>query len=179
MFQTQMSYMKKNYRMRICSPLPIVLLAATTLSFVGCGDASIAPVSGKVTLDGAPVAGIRLVFSPILKEGQNVPGPWSSGLTNEAGDYSLETRHKDNGAVVGTHTVVFVYDDRDNLGKYQENLREAKQDGDQASMDAAQKNIDNYKAVKKTRPRAPYDNYSEKFEVPLGGTAEANFQLPE
>ena len=92
---------------------------------------------------------------------------------------SLETRYKDNGAVVGTHTVVFVYDDRDNLGKYQENLREAKQDGDQASMDAAQKNIDNYKAVKKTRPRAPYDNYSEKFEVPLGGTAEANFQLPE
>ena len=85
----------------------VFAIAITTLA--GCGDSSIAPVSGKVTLDGAPVAGIRLVFSPVLIEGTDA-GPWSSGLTNEAGEYSLETRHKDVGAVVGEHTVSFVYD---------------------------------------------------------------------
>ena len=122
--------MKKIPPVTTCSPLSIVLLAATALSFVGCGDESIAPVSGKVTVDGEPVAGIRLVFSPILKEGKSDPGPWSSGLTNEAGEYSLQTRHEDEGAIIGTHTVAFVYDDRDNIYKYQERLRDAKRAGD-------------------------------------------------
>lgn len=171
--------MKKIHPVKTCSPLSIVLLAATTLSFVGCGDASIAPVSGKVTFDGEPVAGIRLVFSPILKEGKSDPGPWSSGMTNEAGEYSLQTRHEDEGAIIGTHTVAFVYDDRDNIYKYQEHLREAKREGDQAAADASQKDIDNYKALQKSRPQAPSNKYTEKFEVLPGGTTEANFQLPE
>ena len=157
--------MKKIPPVTTCSPLSIVLLAATALSFVGCGDASIAPVSGKVTVDGEPVAGIRLVFSPILKEGKSDPGPWSSGLTNEAGEYSLQTRHKNEGAIVGTHTVAFVYDDRDNIYKYQERLRDAKREGDQATADAAQKDIDDYKALQQIRPKAPSNKYTGKFEV--------------
>lgn len=169
--------MKKTYSMRICNPLTIALFTAT-LCFAGCGDSSIAPVSGKVTLDGAPVAGIRLVFSPILSEGKNDPGPWSSGLTNESGDYSLETRYKDEGAVVGQHTVSFVYDDIGNIITYQELLREAKHAGDQAAMDAAKKDIADYKARQKSRPKAAGD-YTEKFDVPAGGTTAANFELPE
>ena len=153
----------------------VFAIAITTLA--GCGDSSIAPVSGKVTLDGAPVAGIRLVFSPVLTEGTDA-GPWSSGLTNEAGEYSLETRHKDAGAVVGQHTVSFVYDGVTHIDTYKELLREAKQAKDQAAIDAAKKEIAKYNEAQKTRPKAA-GSYTEKFEVPSGGTTEANFELPE
>lgn len=158
--------------------LATVLVATAILTFVGCGDSSIAPVSGKVTWDGEPVGGIRLVFSPILLEGETDPGPWSSGLTNSAGEYSLQTRYKDTGAVVGEHSVAFVYDDIGNIDTYKELRREAKQEGDQAGMAAAQKNIDEFNARQKTRPKSSGD-YTENFTVPAGGTNEANFELPE
>ena len=158
--------------------LAAVGFALGIINLVGCGDASIAPVSGKVTWDGEPVAGIRLVFSPILHKGQTDAGPWSSGLNNEAGEYSLETRHKDVGAVVGEHTVSFVYDDVTHIDTYKELLREAKQAKDQAAIDAAKKEIAQYNEAQKTRPKAS-GNHTEKFEVPSAGTTEANFELPE
>ena len=159
--------------------LTIVLFGIAILSFAGCGDSSIAPVSGKVTVDGEPVEGIRLVFSPIQIEGQENPGPWSSGLTNSAGEYTLVTRYKDSGAAVGQHTVAFVYDDMSNIEGYKELRREAKQEGDKAAFEEAQKNIAEYEARQKTRPKSSGDDYTETFEVPSGGTSEANFDLPE
>ena len=158
--------------------LTIVLLGVTILSLAGCGDSSIAPVSGKVTVAGEPVEGIRLVFSPKLIDDEKNPGPWSSGLTNSAGEYTLETRYKNSGAVVGKHTVAFVYDDVDNIFLYKERRREAKGDGDQAAFAAAQKDIDDYLARQKARPKSAGD-YTETFEVPAGGTTEANFDLPD
>lgn len=158
--------------------LTIVLLSIAILSSAGCGDSSIAPVSGKVTVDGEPVEGIRLVFSPRLVGDEKDPGPWSSGLTNSAGEYTLETRYKDKGAVVGNHTVSFVYDDVDTIVTFKELYREARQEGDQAGMAAAQKDIEAYEARQKTRPKSSGD-YSENFEVPAGGTNEANFDLPD
>lgn len=159
--------------------LTIVLLGIAFLSFAGCGDSSIAPISGKVTVAGKPVEGIRLVFSPVLVEEGEDPGPWSSGLTNSAGEYTLKTRYKDNGAVVGKHTVAFVYDDIGNINTFKELLREAKQEGDQAAFEAARKNIADYEARQKTRPKSSGDGYKEKFVVPSGGTNEANFDLPD
>ena len=156
----------------------IVLFGIAVLSFAGCGGTSIAPVSGKVTVDGKPVEGIRLVFSPILTEGKKDPGPWSSGLTNSAGEFTLETRYKDSGAVVGEHTVSFVYDDIGNIDTYKELRREARQEGDQAALKAAEKDIADYQSRQKTRPKSS-GNYTEKFAVPAGGTTEANFDLPD
>ena len=156
----------------------IVLLSIAILSFAGCGDSSIAPVSGKVTVAGTPVEGIRLVFSPTLADGENDPGPWSSALTNAAGEYSLETRYKDSGAVVGKHTVSFVYDDIGNIDTFKELRREAKQEGDQVALAAAEKDIADYVARQKTRPKSSGD-YTETFDVPVGGTKEANFDLPD
>ena len=155
-----------------------VIVAIVIMTFVGCGDSSIAPVSGLVTVGGEPVGGIRLVFSPVLIDGNTDPGPWSSGLTNSAGEYSLQTRYKDDGAVVGQHTVAFVYDDIGNINTYKELFREAKQDGDRAAMAAAKKDIEDYNARQKTRPKAAGD-YTQKFDVPSGGTTEANCELPE
>ena len=162
------------------SNLTVAFFGIVILSISGCGDSSVVPVSGKVTVAGKPVAGIRLVFSPKLvgAEGSD-PGPWSSGLTNAAGEYALETRYKDNGAVVGKHTVAFVYDDIGNIDTFKELFREAKQEGDEAAMAAAKKDIDDYNARQKTRPKASGDDHSESFDVPSGGTTEANFDLPE
>lgn len=171
--------MKEIHAMRNFTNLTIVLFGIAILSFAGCGDSSIAPVSGKVTVGGKPVEGIRLVFSPVLTGDETDPGPWSTGVTNSAGEYTLESRYKDSGAVVGTHTVAFVYDDIGNIDTFKELRREAKQEGDKAAFEAAQKDIADYEARQKTRPKSSGDGYSEKFEVPPGGTTEANFELPE
>ena len=112
--------------------LAIVSVSIAILSFVGCGDGSIAPVSGKVTFDGEPVDGIRLVFSPKLTDPNRDPGPWSSAVTSSSGEYTLETRQRQNGAFVGNHIVTFVYDDGNDLVNLQERYNEAKQEGDQA-----------------------------------------------
>ena len=64
------------------------------------------------------------------------------------------------------------------IDTYKELLREAKQAKDQAAIDAAKKEITRYNEAQKTRPKASGD-YTEKFEVPSGGTTEANFELPE
>ena len=56
--------------MKNITKLTIAFVVAATLSFVGCkgSDFSISPVSGKVTCDGQPVSGIRLVFTPMPNE---------------------------------------------------------------------------------------------------------------
>lgn len=76
---------------------------------LGCGDSSIVPVSGIVTMDGEPEQGIKVVFMP-LPVGDNLsPGPYSKGYTDENGAFVLETRHGKTGAIVGPHQVSFVY----------------------------------------------------------------------
>lgn len=171
--------MRKIHALCNFTNLTVVLFGIAILSFAGCGDSSIAPVSGKVTVAGEPVKGIRLVFSPVLSEDGTDPGPWSTGLTNSAGEYTLETRYKDNGAVVGQHTVAFVYDDIGHIDTFKELRREAKQDGDQAALAAVNKDIADYEARQKTRPKSSGDGYNQKFDVPSGGTKEANFDLPD
>ena len=170
--------MRKIHAMIKFTNLTIILFGIAILSFTGCGDSSIASVSGKVTVAGEPIEGIRLVFSPVAAEGEKDPGPWSSGLTNSAGEYTLESRYKDNGAVVGKHTVSFVYDDIGNINTYMELRREAKADGDQALLEEVEKNIADFQSRQKTRPKSSGD-YTETFEVPSGGTNEANFDLPD
>lgn len=76
-------------------------LLFVALIFSGCGKSnlSVAPVSGTVTLDGAPLAAASVLFQP--KEG----GRPSFGVTNAQGHYTLEYSLKELGAKVGTCTV--------------------------------------------------------------------------
>jgi hypothetical protein len=64
----------------------------------GCGgeNLDIAPVSGTVTLDGAPLKRASVTFQP--KDG----GRPSFGVTNDQGRYVLEYSVQDLGAKVGT-----------------------------------------------------------------------------
>lgn len=77
---------------------------------VGCGGSSgkgaakrleTYPVTGKVTLNGAPVPGASVTFSP-AESGK----PAAIGRTDSQGKYTLTTYEADDGAVEGEFTVL-------------------------------------------------------------------------
>ena len=82
--------------------LTLVALAAA----VGCDTRPyrLAPVSGSITLDGEPLAGVVINLQPMTQGGEP-PGPGSTGKCDADGRYTLETLHGEPGAVVGTHRV--------------------------------------------------------------------------
>jgi hypothetical protein len=89
------------------SDLPVrvtrLLLAAAAIALpaVGCGKAkpATAPVTGRVLLDGKPVAGAAVMFEPV---GGGVP---ARGSTGGDGGFTLSTFARDDGAIVGQHRV--------------------------------------------------------------------------
>jgi hypothetical protein len=72
-------------------------------TFVGCpagSDLGTAPASGTVTLDGAPVEGARVTFSPKAADGKA-----AVGMTDSSGDFTLTTDGTAEGALPGSYTV--------------------------------------------------------------------------
>src|SRR5262245_61954234 len=83
---------------------PLLLLGLSVLT-AGCGR-QVATVSGKVTLDGKPLANARVNFQPSSGDAVN-PGVGSYGQTDANGEYSLNLIDGTGpGAVVGTHRVM-------------------------------------------------------------------------
>jgi hypothetical protein len=72
---------------------------------LGCASEKYAPVSGKVTLNGQPLANAVVSFQPIAPEGKLDAGPGSTGKTNDKGEYTLQSMKGINGAMVGQHRV--------------------------------------------------------------------------
>ena len=70
-------------------------LLVLSLSIIGCGEMKVAPVSGTVTLDGAPLDRASVMFLP---EGGGRP---SFGVTDENGEYTLAYSMHEDGAEVG------------------------------------------------------------------------------
>ncbi|MEW4452879.1 carboxypeptidase-like regulatory domain-containing protein [Bremerella sp. JC817] len=78
----------------------LVLVAA--IGFAGCGahdGPALAPVSGKITVDGQPLVGATMEFYP-----QQVGAP-SYGRSNEDGEFTLRYSNGQMGAVPGEHRV--------------------------------------------------------------------------
>lgn len=78
------------------------LIAGAVLCLTpGCGPRRPAtvPVTGRITLDGKPVAGAAVMFEP---EGGGVP---ARGSTGPDGTYTLTTFERDDGAIAGRHRV--------------------------------------------------------------------------
>lgn len=80
----------------------LVCLAALAL-LVGCGTSTgpdTVPVTGTVTLDGTPVGGALVTFSPKTPEGQA-----AAGTTDASGRFELTTSVSGDGAVLGSYFV--------------------------------------------------------------------------
>jgi hypothetical protein len=120
----------------------------------GCGGSSnFVPVSGRVTLNGKPLANVAVVFSPVGSRGNNDPGPSSGGVTDSDGRYTLTvTGRNTNGAVVGKHKVKFSPSQKD---------------------DSASDRSTKYKSPLPGK----YARKLLEYDVPTGGTDKADFEL--
>ena len=74
---------------------------ALILIVAGCGQSGpeVAPVSGRITVDGKPMENVDIVFQP---EGAKSP---SYGRTDKDGNYTLAYKRGVAGALVGSHGV--------------------------------------------------------------------------
>ena len=78
------------------------LLCGLVVFAAGCGGPNLATVSGKITLDGKPLADATVGFYPLGSNAEVM----SSGRTNASGEYTLKTVMSNQaGAVVGQHRV--------------------------------------------------------------------------
>jgi len=84
-------------------------MALLALTACGCGDSKnfgTAPVSGRVTMDGKPLADARVGFQPeFTAAGGNQAGSDAFGVTDAEGRYSLELVLGGQGATVGKNRV--------------------------------------------------------------------------
>jgi hypothetical protein len=150
---------------------------------VGCGGEKYAsvPVTGIVTLDGTPLEGILVTFSPEPTESTSIVGPYSEAITDADGKFELKTRYGDPGAVVGQHRISFEHAgvDPEAMESARSELAEAKaSDGDVAAAQAA---LDKLIADQKGRAKIP-KHYSDEasevlYSVPAGGASDVLFEL--
>ena len=154
-----------------CYPLRTLLLILVA-TVAGCGGSNYPPVSGKVTMNGQPVPSVTVVFTPVGSADAPNPGPYSTGVTDEQGDFTLQTRHDNGGAVPGPHRVGIEYGDKEELRDLKSELSEA----DEESKPAIETKIKELRALFKSRIKVPA-NVIYKFEVPTEGTSKANFEL--
>ena len=122
-----------------------LLLAA---ALPGCNRTDLVPVCGKVTLDGAPLAGATVTFQP-RQPGNPEPGIGSYAKTDADGRFALKTMDREvPGARPGRHLISVYGADPEPGAKRPPAVP------DRYNLDS--------KVV---------------FEVPAGGTDAANFDL--
>jgi len=130
-----------------------LLVAAMLAAAIGCSGPrdgfDYQPVSGKVTLDGQPLAGATVAFIPQSNTLES--GRPSTGMTNEAGAFTLKSMGGQTGAVVGDHVV---------------------------SISTKVVDNDTQELISKETIPAKYNDRSKlTFTVPRSGTDTANFEL--
>ncbi|MEW4529391.1 hypothetical protein [Maioricimonas sp. JC845] len=86
-----------------------VLLAALATTAAGCSqgegfnNAGLAPVSGYVSLDGEPAAGVSMFFSPR----DTTPGTGGYAISGPQGQFEVMHRTNSAGILPGTYHVTF------------------------------------------------------------------------
>jgi len=130
-----------------------LLLSLALAALAGCGSSKIAPVSGRVMLNGSPLARASVTFAPIGGKNNQEPGPSSAGITDADGRYTLSLIGQDGrGAVVGKHKVRIAL---------------------QEELDTA----DDRPVKLKQLPLQFNGQTTLEFDVPPGGTDAADFNL--
>lgn len=86
---------------------------AGVLIIAGCSKPpyDVAPVRGKVTIDGKPLARGKIIFAPVAKGGSINAGKPATAMLQADGSFALSTYGHEDGAVVGEHYVTVVEDD--------------------------------------------------------------------
>jgi hypothetical protein len=140
-----------------------MLRAALLLSvlIVGCGPKApkIARIAGRVMLDGKPLPKASVTFAPMATKDNDAPGPTAQGVTDADGRYQVAVDVNTPGAVVGKCRIYIstrlsdpAIDDRDAGGP-----------------------------IKRLPPDKVPQRYNMAteltFDVPVGGTDQANFDL--
>jgi hypothetical protein len=137
-----------------------LLTGVALASMFGCSreGSNIVPVSGVVTLNGKPLAGATVTFSPVAAQGEINAGDGSAGKTDANGEYTLTTSRGQLGAQIGKHRVrisllaqkVGASDERRPRGGY---------------------------PLKDTIPARYNENTELTYEVTPGGPNRKNFEL--
>ena len=132
-----------------------IVMTMWLLVLVGCRREpyEVAPVSGRITVDGDPLEECRIRFQPVSSSDSINPGPGAFAVTDQDGRFTLRTINPvQPGAVVGKHrvwlTTVTEADASSELG-----------------------------LITAEKVPARYHNGQLDFEVPSGGTDQANFDL--
>jgi len=81
-----------------------VALVASLGFLCGCGGERPIKVSGKITINGEPVEGIKVQFVPVSGSGRP-----ASGSTGKDGQFELTAVENNDGAFPGDYKVVLVY----------------------------------------------------------------------
>jgi hypothetical protein len=154
----QQSNMKRTYRQWGAFAATALMIAA----IAGCnGGAKFAPVSGVVSLNGKPYDKAIVVFQPMMTNDNPNPGRGSSAYTDANGRFTLKSDGTQDGAVIGRHTVRIM--SRDNV----------------VVKETTEPSPDDAPPPKLVDPiPAEWNEHSDKeFEVPPGGTDQANFDI--
>jgi hypothetical protein len=166
--------------------VPGFVLALACLGWLaGCGSEgfTLAPVSGRVTVDSKPVAGLRIAFEPVGSASRPAPGPEAIGITDDEGRFSLATMSESprRGAVVGKCRI--------RIWTLPANQEDALFDDQNPNYDPVQeikvlkermRSRGGKKKVERPTGALPlrYNDHTElSFEVPPGGTDKADFQI--
>jgi hypothetical protein len=137
----------------------LFVVTANVLFAIGCSSKFV-PVSGVVSLDGKPYPKAAVSFQPIGTAENPNPGRGSSAYTDENGRFEL-TSDENNGAVVGKHLV-----------RITTRYSELPSEPGVGSPDGA--------APPPRREPIPPEWNAEsqkQFDVPAGGTDQANFDI--
>src|SRR5262249_26966915 len=145
----------------------IGLVGLLALGFVGCdGGPRYVKVSGVVKLNGVPYKGAIVNFQPLGTQNNPNPGRGSYGHTDENGRFTLVVDDKMRGAVVGKHRVRIVTERKDRSTGFDPALGTL--DGDPNAKRRIE--IDPI-------PQEWNANSTKAFDVPAGGTDQANFDI--
>jgi hypothetical protein len=98
-----------NHRIRLFTRC-ICVAALALLATSGCSGApQLGDVTGTVTLEGKPLSGVQVVFSPDV--GKDDDGRSSIAITDQSGSYHLQFDDRKSprpGAIVGKHKIILV-----------------------------------------------------------------------
>lgn len=96
--------------MRVPHRLGVILCGCLAAAIAGCGRAPfpVAPVHGRVTIDGQPLASGKVLFAPIAQDDRLEAGKWAMGTVQPDGTFVLSTYGENDGAIVGDHWATVV-----------------------------------------------------------------------